>query len=71
MSGKGSAPRPFSVSQDEYDRRWDAIFRRDGLEDAAPSTSEDMPFQCTCGKPLEAGVVHRTDGPCYTLGGTA
>ena len=27
--GKGSKPRPFSVSQDEYDRRWDAIFGRD------------------------------------------
>ena len=28
-AGKGSTPRPFSVSQDEYDRRWDAIFQRD------------------------------------------
>jgi hypothetical protein len=27
--GKGSAPRPFSVSQDEYANRWDAIFQRD------------------------------------------
>ena len=27
--GKGSKPRPFSVSQDEYDKRWDAIFGRD------------------------------------------
>ena len=27
--GKGSAPRPFSVSQEEYDNRWDAIFGRD------------------------------------------
>jgi hypothetical protein len=27
--GKGSAPRPFSVSQEEYDNRWDAIFQRD------------------------------------------
>jgi hypothetical protein len=24
--GKGSKPRPFSVSQEEYDNRWDAIF---------------------------------------------
>lgn len=31
--GKGSKPRPFSVSQDEYDKRWDAIFGRDVLED--------------------------------------
>jgi hypothetical protein len=27
--GKGSTPRPFSVSQAEYDTRWDAIFSRD------------------------------------------
>lgn len=31
--GKGSKPRPYSVSQEEYDKRWDAIFRRDGLDD--------------------------------------
>ena len=27
--GKGSRPRPYSVSQQEYDTRWDAIFGRD------------------------------------------
>lgn len=27
--GKGSAPRPFSISQEEYASRWDAIFQRD------------------------------------------
>ena len=27
--GKGSKPRPFSVTQQEYDNRWDAIFGRD------------------------------------------
>ena len=27
--GKGSKPRPFSVTQDEYSRRWDMIFGRD------------------------------------------
>ena len=26
--GKGSAPRPFSVSQEEYANRFDAIFRK-------------------------------------------
>ena len=31
--GKGSKPRPFSVSQQEYDTRWDAIFSRDLKED--------------------------------------
>ena len=29
MSGKGSAPRPFSVSDEEYKKRWDAIFQKD------------------------------------------
>lgn len=29
QGGKGDKPRPFSVSQDEYDRRWDMIFSRD------------------------------------------
>jgi hypothetical protein len=27
--GKGSSPRPYSVSQEEYNTRWDAIFSRD------------------------------------------
>lgn len=31
--GKGSKPRPFSISQQEYDTRWDAIFGRDLKED--------------------------------------
>lgn len=29
MAGKGSKPRPLSVSQQEYETRWDAIFCRD------------------------------------------
>lgn len=37
--GKGSSPRPFSVSQDEYAKRWDAIFQRDGLDDK-PKTED-------------------------------
>lgn len=31
--GKGSAPRPYSVTQEEYDKRWDAIFGRDETEE--------------------------------------
>ena len=31
--GKGSAPRPFSVSNEEYAKRWDAIFGRDVKEE--------------------------------------
>ena len=31
--GKGSRPRPFSVSNEEYANRWDAIFGRDKMSD--------------------------------------
>lgn len=27
-AGKGSKPRPFSVTQEEYDQRWDLIFAK-------------------------------------------
>lgn len=27
--GKGSKPRPFSISHEEWNSRWDAIFQRD------------------------------------------
>ena len=43
--GKGSAPRPFSISQEEYDKRWDHIFSRDLKEekknDESKSSSSD------------------------------
>ena len=32
--GKGSSPRPYSVSNEEYANRWDAIFGRDLQEQA-------------------------------------
>ena len=32
-AGKGSKPRPFSVSQEEWSTRWDAIFGRDQKKD--------------------------------------
>jgi len=32
--GKGSAPRPYSVSNQEYAERWDAIFNREKREEA-------------------------------------
>jgi hypothetical protein len=31
--GKGSTPRPFSVSNQEYANRWDAIFGKDSETD--------------------------------------
>ena len=44
MSGKGSNPRPFSISQQEYETRWDAIFCRD-LKDEEDQKLEDEAFE--------------------------
>jgi hypothetical protein len=44
---KGSRPRPYSVTQDEYDKRWDMIFGRDQDENSPkepqPSDTESQP----------------------------
>jgi len=29
--GKGSKPRPFSVTQEEYENRWNAIFQQENV----------------------------------------
>lgn len=39
--GKGSAPRPYSVSQEEYATRWDAIFSRDLPKEDNTGTSKN------------------------------
>ena len=39
---KGSAPRPFSVTQEEYNSRWDAIFGRD-LDDKPDQNKKELP----------------------------
>ena len=41
---KGSRPRPFSVSQSEYDNRWDAIFGRD-IRKEEDAQAEDEAFK--------------------------
>jgi hypothetical protein len=38
--GKGCKPRPFSVTQDEYDNRWDAIFGKDKAKEVKPVEEE-------------------------------
>jgi hypothetical protein len=51
--GKGSSPRPFSVSQDEYNKRWDAIFGRDleeEQEEVLEEEDDDDSLKCLrCG----------------------
>ena len=39
--GKGSPPRPFSVTQEEYSKRWDMIFGRD-LKDDSEKEKESL-----------------------------
>ena len=51
--GKGSRPRPFSVSQHEWDTRWDAIFSRDIKEDTMQvrvQEDDSKVGQCGCGR---------------------
>lgn len=36
MAGKGSKPRPYSVTQDEYSANWDLIFKRDKVKTEEP-----------------------------------
>ena len=43
MAGKGSTPRPFSVSQDEFDKRFDTIFgNKPKKEQYVPPPLPDM-----------------------------
>jgi len=38
--GKGSSPRPFSVSNEEYAKRWEAIFGREDVEKIVKDAEE-------------------------------
>lgn len=42
MSGKGSKPRPFQVSNEEYAARWDAIFARDHITPEQEAALQEM-----------------------------
>jgi hypothetical protein len=41
--GKGSSPRPFQVSNEEYSNRWDAIFQKDEKKNETQSLESDRP----------------------------
>ena len=49
--GKGSTPRPFNVTNEEYANRWDAIFGRDNeKKNEAQSLESDRPVDpCNSG----------------------
>lgn len=49
---KGSHPRPFSVSNEEYAARWDAIFQRDLPAEVKPSLIEGIMSNDKCSHPF-------------------
>lgn len=54
MSGKGSSPRPFSVTQDEYAKNFDRIFRKDKrLEEEQQYEDEEFQHIAEQSKQLE------------------
>ena len=46
--GKGSSPRPYSVSQTEFGNNYDRIFRKS--ETMSPSVEEMKKGTCGCGR---------------------
>lgn len=48
--GKGSKPRPFSVSQEEFDNRWDAIFKKEKDMQVRVEANENDIGRCGCGR---------------------
>jgi hypothetical protein len=57
--GKGSAPRPFSVSQEEYANRFDAIFKKNIK--AAEEIHSDKGYQLGHKEDQEAFVKKRQE----------
>lgn len=48
--GKGSSPRPFSVSREEYDNRFEAIFGRKNKMQVRVKENADEIGKCGCGR---------------------
>ncbi len=48
MSGKGSRPRPYSISQEEFSNNFDRIFRN--KKEMTPSVEQMKKGTCGCGR---------------------
>lgn len=59
--GKGSSPRPFSVSQDEYGKRFDEIFRKKTPQEMDDAKIEDEAFEQI--QRISETVSQRTHNP--------
>lgn len=51
---KGSAPRPFSVSNEEYAKRWDAIFQKP-IKNEQTTSEADVSNQLDSREERESG----------------
>jgi hypothetical protein len=58
--GKGSAPRPFSVANEDYKNRWDLIFSRD-LE--AKEKAKEALRQSSENEADRLSLYEKDDGP--------
>jgi len=55
---KGSSPRPFNVSNQEYANRWDAIFGKDNEKENKEKALESDRCSPTC----DSGCVNNPQG---------
>jgi hypothetical protein len=58
--GKGSSPRPKSVSNEEYANRWDAIFQRD-MRKIEDQQNEDEEFEAILKRNRENALQELVD----------
>jgi hypothetical protein len=49
MSGKGSRPRPYSVSQEEFGNNFDRIFGKNKMTPKVQESSDEI-GKCGCGR---------------------
>ena len=59
-AGKGSSPRPKSVSNEEYANRWDAIFQRD-MRKIEDQQNEDEEFEAILKRNRENALQELVD----------
>lgn len=50
--GKGSAPRPYSVSAEDFSSRWDAIFKRPAPQEPSQPPAEPPQAEPPDGQPV-------------------
>ena len=67
--GKGSSPRPFSVSQETFGNNFDAIFRKPDPRILEDARREDEEFELIGRRNFQCGCYNcmRVRDPAYTI----